>query len=101
MNKDSPRELGIQRLALRRRLGVQRARIAAQIGPPPTAGTAAYPRSMTMRFLTRQPALVRRLLAEAAVALIGVRVVRSISASVRMLGMFRGAAAGRRERGET
>lgn len=50
-----------QRQALRRRLLAQRQQIAQQLGPT-SETSGSYPRSMTMRFLLRRPALAARLL---------------------------------------
>jgi hypothetical protein len=58
-----------QRQGLRRRLREQRQVIALQLGPG--SGTrGGYPRSRTMRFLTRQPALTVRLLVGLAALLV-------------------------------
>lgn len=63
-----------QRQTLRQRLLAQRLLIMRQLGPPSVEG--GYPRSMTMRLLTRQPALASRLLLAAA-ALLARRWTRS------------------------
>jgi hypothetical protein len=58
-----------QRQGLRRRLREQRQVIALQLGPGPGI-PGGYPRSRTMRFLTRQPALTVRLLVGLATLLV-------------------------------
>ncbi len=50
-----------QRLMLRRRLLAQRELIALQLGPA-SGMSSGFPRSMTMRVLTRRPDLAVRLL---------------------------------------
>lgn len=79
-----------QRLALQQRLRAQRQMIAQQLGPAPRMDTG-YPRSMTMRFLTRQPALVTGLLAQAAAVLFGARYFKSLSASLALAKLVRAA----------
>lgn len=64
--------LTAQRLALRLRLQAQREQIVRQLDPTP-AIDSGYPRSMTMRFLIRRPALAARLLAGLATLLVGAR----------------------------
>ena len=49
-----------QRQSLSRQLQAQRQVIARQLGPNPAIN--GYPRSRTMRFLTRQPAPLMRLI---------------------------------------
>lgn len=61
-----------QRRALRLRMQAQRELIARRLGPPP-ARREGGPRSMTMRFLTRRPGLVARLLAGLATLAVGLR----------------------------
>jgi len=61
-----------QRQGLRRRLQVQRQLIANQLGPTPRIDSG-YPRSMTMRFLMRRPAMAAKLLAGLATLLVGAR----------------------------
>jgi hypothetical protein len=61
MTTDTMIPLTEQRLALRRRLLVQRQQIAQQLGPK-SETSGSYPRSMTMRFLMQRPALAARML---------------------------------------
>lgn len=68
--------LAEQRLELRARLQAQRGQIMRQLDPA-TATDSDYPRSMTMRFLIRRPALAARLLAGIATLLVGARFFRS------------------------
>ena len=65
-----------QRRALRLRMQAQRELIARRLGPPP-ARSEGGPRSMTMRFLTRRPGLVAKLLAGLATLVVGLRYYRS------------------------
>lgn len=67
--------LAEQRQVLRQRLLAQRQLIAHQLGATP-AVDGGYPRSMTMRFLIRRPALAARLLAGLATLLVGARFFR-------------------------
>ena len=68
--------LAERRLELRARLQAQRGQIMRQLGPA-TGTDNDYPRSMTMRFLIRRPALAARLLAGIATLLVGARFFRS------------------------
>jgi hypothetical protein len=61
-----------QRQALRQKLLEQRLLIARQLDPAPKI-TNRYPRSMTMRFLTRRPALAAKVLAECAALAVSAR----------------------------
>jgi hypothetical protein len=80
-----------QRQALRERIRAQRSLIAEQLGPPPEAD-GSYPRSKTMRFLTRSPAMAVAVLAELAALVAGPRhataatAVMAISRIVRSAG---------------
>jgi hypothetical protein len=65
-----------QRLVLRQRLQAQREEIARRLGPL-SATDGGYPRSRTMRFLARRPALAGQLLAGLASLLVGRRIFRS------------------------
>jgi len=65
-----------QRLALRQRLQAQREQIARALDPTPATGSG-YPRSMTMRFLIRRPAMAAKLLAGLATLLVGARLFSS------------------------
>lgn len=71
-----------QRQALRRQMLAQRQLINYQLGPPARAINSGYPRSATMRFLTQRPALVSKLLAEAAALLLGARFLKSMSGAI-------------------
>lgn len=65
-----------QRQTLRQQLLAQRQLIAHQLGPAPEVNSG-YPRSMTMRFLTRRPGLATSLFVEIATLLIGARFIKS------------------------
>jgi len=76
MNSSTEVSLVEQRQTLRLRLQAQRQLIAHQLGPTPEVNSG-YPRSMTMRFLTRRPAaLAIRLLLKFASILVGARFFR-------------------------
>lgn len=76
MNSSTDVSLIEQRQTLRLRLLAQRQLIAHQLGPTPEVNSG-YPRSMTMRFLTRRPAaLATRLLVEFASLLVDARFFR-------------------------
>jgi len=64
------------RQMLRRQLQEQRQLIARQLGPASEVNNG-YPRSMTMRFLTRRPGLATSLFVEIATLLIGARFIKS------------------------
>jgi hypothetical protein len=74
-----------RRRLLRQQLTVQRQSIARQLDPIPEV-RGGYPRSVTMRFLTRRPALMAGLLAGLAGVLVRARFIKSMTTA---LGMFR------------
>ncbi len=76
MSNSSSHELATQRLALRAALRTQRLHIAAQLDPPLPV-QRDFPRSATMRFLTRQPAIIAGIVTRFAPALLGPRVAQS------------------------
>ena len=65
MNPQMERELEEQRTALRLQLQAQRAVIAQQLEPP-YGVRGHFPRSMTLRMLTRWPGLTATLIARVA-----------------------------------
>jgi hypothetical protein len=76
MNSSTDVSLVEQRQTLRLRLQAQRQQIAHQLGPTPEVNSG-YPRSMTMRFLTRRPAaLATKLFVEFVTMLVGARFFR-------------------------
>ena len=77
-----------QRRLLRARLLAQRRIIARQLGPEP-ARDDHYPRSRTMRFLTRRPALAATLLAELATMLLGARLLRGVTRAMAVARLVR------------
>lgn len=81
--------LAEQRHELRRELQAQRERIARQLQPAPQA-TAGYPRSRTMRFLTRWRALPIGALAGAVRLLTGARVAATLVTAVTLVQAVRG-----------
>ena len=84
-----------QRQALRERIRAQRSLIAEQLGPPPDAGDgSSYPRSNTMRFLTRSPAMAVTVLAELAALIVGSRHAKAATAVMAISRIVRSAANG-------
>jgi hypothetical protein len=83
-----------QRQALRERIRAQRGLIAEQLGPPPDAGDGSYPRSKTMRFLTRSPAMAVTVLAELAALVAGTRHAKAATAVMAISRIVRSAANG-------
>ncbi len=83
-----------QRQVLRARLRAQRELIAEQLTPE-TESTHGYPRSKTMRFLTRHSGLAGSVFAGAASLLVGARYFKSLSTTLSMLKMVRAVAANR------
>ena len=78
-----------QRDELRRELLAQRERIARQLQPSPQA-LARYPRSRTMRFLTRWQALPIGAVAGAARVLTGWRVAATLVTAITLVQAVRG-----------
>lgn len=91
MNADEEVSLAEQRLSLRRKLAEQRALIAQHMAPP-VEDPQAYPRSKTMRFLTRHSGSVVGVLADAA-SFFGIarlpRMLKSLVLGVRVLRSLR------------
>lgn len=73
--------LSDQRLALRRRLFLQRQRIGHLLAPPGAADDV-FPRSMTMRLITQRPAVAFRLVSQVAMVLLGPRLVRGLGGAL-------------------
>lgn len=78
-----------QRLELRQQLLAQREQIARQLQPAPQAFNG-YPRSKTMRFLTRWQALPIGVVAGAARFLPGGRLAASLLAAITVVQAVRG-----------
>jgi len=74
-----------QRRVLRQQLVAQRQVIAQQLDPSPEV-VGGYPRSATMRFLTRRPALIAGVFAGLAGLLVRARFFKLVTTA---LGMFR------------
>jgi hypothetical protein len=87
--QDSP--LVEKRQAVRLRMQAQRELIARRLGPPPVRSEGG-PRSMTMRFLSRRPGLVARLLAGLATLVVGLRYYRSVRKALALARAVRVAA---------
>lgn len=79
-----------QRQALREKMQAQRQLIADKLGPAAEAN-GSYPRSKTMRFLTRRPGMAVALLAEFAALLLGARYAKSITAALALARIARSA----------
>jgi len=90
MNSITDASLVEQRQMLRRQLQAQRQLITQQLSPTPEVNSG-YPRSMTMRFLTRQPGLVTSLFGELATLLIGARFIKSIISVITLAKIVRSA----------
>jgi hypothetical protein len=82
-----------QRQALRNRIRAQRSLIADQLGPPPQVDDGTYPRSKTMQFLTRSPAMAVTVLAELAALVAGTRHAKAATAVMAISRIVRSAAA--------
>jgi hypothetical protein len=79
-----------QRQMLCRQLQAQRQLITQQLSPTPEVNSG-YPRSMTMRFLTRQPGLATGLFGELATLLVGARYIKSIISVIFLARIVRSA----------
>ena len=95
MTTPTTRSLDEQRLELRQQLLAQREQIARQLEPAPQA-VNGYPRSKTMRFLTRWQALPTGALAGAARFLTGGRLAASLVTAVTLVQAVRGRRSARR-----
>lgn len=93
MNRRSDPPIEQQRQALRERIRAQRSLIAEQLGPPPEVDDGSYPRSKTMRFLTRSPAMAVTVLAEFAALIAGSRHAKAATAVMAISRIVRSAAA--------
>lgn len=88
MTPVSNASLRAQGLVLRLQMQAQRARIAERIDVS-SARRSGYPRSLTMRFLARRPAVAMHLAVELGTVLLGARVIRSLLAAKRLVGAVR------------
>lgn len=77
--------------ALRQRIQSQRALIAQQLGPVEEPD-GSYPRSKTMRFLSRSPAVAVTVLAEVATLFMGARHAKAVTAFMALSRIMRSAA---------
>lgn len=91
MTPNPDASIEVQRRELRERMRSQRRLIAERLGPPAEAD-AGYPRSKTMRFLTRRPGLSFTLFAELAALLVGARYAKSMTAVMALARIVRSAA---------
>lgn len=78
MTDSAPASLAEQRLQIRQRMQAQRGHIAHLLAPTESINPA-YPRSHTMRLITRQPVLAAQLLTPIATFLLGARLIRTLS----------------------
>ena len=81
MNTETVMSLEEQRLALRLRLSLQRQRLRHLLTPASSAADT-FPRSMTMRLITRRPAATFRLISQVALLLLGPRLVRGLGGAL-------------------
>jgi len=95
MTTPTTRSLDEQRLELRQRLLAQREQIARQLQPASQA-INRYPRSKTMRLLTRWQALPIGVVAGAARFLPGGRLVASVVTAITLAQIVRGLRSARR-----
>ena len=95
MTTPTTRSLAEQRLELRQRLLAQREQIARQLQPASQA-INRYPRSKTMRLLTRWQALPIGVVAGAARFLPGGRLVASVVTAITLAQVVRGLRSARR-----
>lgn len=95
MTSITARALIDQRQALRRKLFLQRLRISHLLSPR-NAGDNGFPRSMTMRFLVRRPAVAVRVLSEVGLLLLGPRFIRSLGTAMLLARILRSVAASNR-----
>jgi len=83
-----------QRIACRAKLAKQRQVIGFQLAPKlalthEEVKAAKYPRSLTMRFLTQNPASAYKLILPIATMLIGGRALSALNGGVQIYKMFR------------
>jgi hypothetical protein len=79
--------LAEQRQVLRSKIAMQRQVIEQQLEP--VASASGYPRSMTMRFLSRRSLPTVKILAGAATLLVGARFIKSTTAALALLKVLR------------
>jgi hypothetical protein len=95
MTTSTSRSLDEQRQELRRQLLAQRKQIARQLQPAPLT-INGYPRSQTMRFLTRWQALPTGVVAGAARLLTGGRLTAALLTAITLARVVRGHRSARR-----
>lgn len=96
MTTPTSRALEAQRLELRQQLLAQREQIVRQLHPVPQA-TNRYPRSKTMRFLTRWRVLPIGVVAGAARFMPGGRLAASLVTAITLAQAVRGLRSARRD----
>ena len=79
--------LAEQRQVLRSKIAIQRQVIERQIEP--AAYADGYPRSMTMRFITRRSVPAVKILASVATLFVGARFIKSTTAALALLKVLR------------
>ena len=87
MSADIPASLAAQRHALQEQLRVQRQALAVELTAAGGAGGGGYPRSVTMRWLIREPELVGKLVGQVA----GGRAAAAIPAVLLVVRLLRSA----------
>lgn len=80
--------LSEQRETLQRKMLAQRSQIAQRLNP---GGSRAYPRSMTLRFLTLQPALATKLFVGLATLVLGARYFKTLTTALTVARLVRSA----------
>ena len=90
MTAPDPVPVEEQSRALRQRIQSQRAVIAKQLGPVEEPD-GSYPRSKTMRFLARSPAVAVTVLAEVATLFMGARHAKAVTAFMALSRIMRSA----------
>lgn len=84
----APTPLVEQRETLQRQMQAQRSRIAQRLT---AGGPRAYPRSITLRFLTQQPALATQLLVGLATLVLGARFFKTVTTALTVARLVRSA----------
>ena len=82
----SPASLVEQRETLQRKMQTQRGQIAQRLTP---GDSRNYPRSMTMRFLTQQPALATKMAVGLATLVLGARYFKNVTTALTVARMVR------------
>lgn len=84
---DDPRLAEYDRL--RQALRAQRQVIALRLGPATATPSGTFPRSRSLRFLMRRPAIALQLLKTAAIVVVGARMVRVAAGALLVASVLR------------